>query len=184
MTKEIIPVDGELYLRKISIRDAETVFQLTDSNREHLARWLPFAKTTYTVHDTLAFIRQVSRPSAGRLVFVMVYRDRITGLLGYKDIDLSNRKLEIGYWIAAAYEGKGIVTRCCKTAVDFAFEKMKINRVQIKCAVDNIRSSNIPKRLGFVSEGIEREGDRYEGGYRNLEIYAMLKKDWPAGNIF
>jgi ribosomal-protein-serine acetyltransferase len=175
---EVIIVDNELYLRKISVRDAETIFALIDANREHLGKWLPFAKMTKTVQDTLAFIRQVLKPGSGELVFVMMYREKITGLLGFKDIDPINRKLEIGYWIAREFEGNGIVTRCCRSAIDAAFNKMKMNRVQIKCAVENTRSSNIPKRLGFKPEGVEREGEWYEGGFRDLEIYGILKKEW------
>lgn len=60
----------------------------------------------------------------------------------------------------------------------FAFEKMGINRIQIKCAVGNKLSSNIPKRLGFKLEGVERQGELLTGGvYTDLEVYSKLKSE-------
>ena len=61
---------------------------------------------------------------------------------------------------------------------DFAFHQLEINRIQIKCAVENKSSSNIPKRLGFSLEGIERQGELLTGDFfTDLEIYSKLKSD-------
>ncbi|MFV0598592.1 MAG: GNAT family N-acetyltransferase, partial [Bacteroidales bacterium] len=54
-----------------------------------------------------------------------------------------------------------------------------INRIQIKCAVGNIPSKNVPKRLGFVFEGIEREGELLSSGvYTDIEVYSKLKSEF------
>jgi ribosomal-protein-serine acetyltransferase len=56
---------------------------------------------------------------------------------------------------------------------------MEMNRIQIKCANGNIPSKNIPKRLGFILEGIEREGELLcDGHFTNLEVYSLLCKDF------
>lgn len=63
--------------------------------------------------------------------------------------------------------------------LQLAFEKLNINRVQIRCAVGNSASSNIPKCLGFIFEGIEREGELLSTGkYSDLEVYNLLKTDY------
>ncbi len=62
---------------------------------------------------------------------------------------------------------------------DFAFKTLNINRIQIKCAVGNTPSSNIPKRLNFKFEGIERDGELLsENHFVDLEIYSKLKSDY------
>lgn len=60
----------------------------------------------------------------------------------------------------------------------FAYNELDINRVQIKCAVGNIPSKNIPKRLGFKFEGIERDGELLvDNQFTDLELYSFIKKD-------
>lgn len=175
---DIIKIRKGLYLRRISHQDAEEVFDLIDQNREHLGYWLPFVETTHSPDNTHAFIDQLHKSHSREMVFTICYEDSITGLIGFKDIDRANHRLEIGYWISKANEGKGLIFDSCRELIDKAFKKMDMNRVQIKCGVGNNRSSNVPKRLGFRFEGIEMEGEKHKNRFIDLEVYSMLKKNW------
>ena len=158
---DIVKIDKDLYLKAITFKDADEVYELINSNRKHLGVWLPFVKLTNSVKNTMSFIDQLKKPYSREMVFTIVFEGKIAGLIGFKDIDRTNRKIEIGYWITTENEGKGIVTRCCKASIDLAFKKMRINRIQVKCGVGNTRSINVPKRLGFQYEGIERAGEMH-----------------------
>jgi ribosomal-protein-serine acetyltransferase len=175
---DTIKIKKGLYLRRISHHDAHEVFDLIDNNRQFLREWLPFIDTTVSAESTHAFIDQIEKHYSREIVFTICFEGEICGLIGLKDIDMQNRKVEIGYWIARHVQGKGIVTESTHTLIDRIFSQMNINRVQIKCAVGNTRSSNIPKRLGFKMEGIERQGERHKDGYFDLEVYSVLKADW------
>lgn len=86
------------------------------------------------------------------------------------------KRAEIGYWLTKPMQGNGIMIRSVEALVKYAFEKF--NRLSIKCAVENVRSKKIPKKLGFTFEGIERDGEISAYGYYNdLEIYSLLKRD-------
>ncbi len=178
MMIDFIKVNSNLNLQRISLHDAPDIFRLIDENRTSLRKWLPFVDTTYSVENTRAFIDQLKAPHSREMVFTICFQDEIVGLIGFKDIDKPNRKLEIGYWIAPEFEGKGIVTESCRTLISKAFKKMDMNRIQIKCGVGNHRSSNIPKRLNFRFEGIERQGERHNDRFIDLQVYSMLKHDW------
>jgi ribosomal-protein-serine acetyltransferase len=177
---DIINVAKDLYLRRITHQDAEEVFDLIDRNRQHLRTWLPFVDTTYTANNTHAFIEQLQKPYCREMVFTICYQGAITGLIGFKDIDQPNHRLEIGYWISSANQGKGIVTNVCRAVIAKAFTRLKMNRIQIKCGVGNERSRNVPKRLGFTFEGIERAGEKHRNSFIDLEVYSLLKADWLA----
>ncbi len=177
---DFIKVNTNLNLRRIALSDADDVFKLVDKHRKHLRTWLPFVDTTHSVENTRAFIDNLKAPFSRELVFTVCYEDVISGLIGFKDIDRINRKMEIGYWISPEYEGMGIITQSCRVLITKAFEKMDMNRIQIKCGVGNYRSSNIPKRLGFMFEGVERDGERHTDRFIDLEVYSMLRKDWDA----
>ncbi len=174
----LIKISTELVLRKINLNDAESIFQLIDDNREHLSPWLPFVELTFSPSNTRIFIEQLDKAYSREIVFCMVVNGITTGLIGYKDIDKANKKLEIGYWIVREYEGRGIVSKSCREMINRAFGKMAMNRVQIKCGVGNHRSSNIPKKLGFAFEGIERAGEKHNSRFIDLEVYSVLKNEW------
>lgn len=172
-----LTVNSNITLQRVSYSDAKVLFSLIDQNRDRLRKWLPFVDSTLSWEQTEAFIGSLFVPHSREMVFTIRYMDEMAGLIGYKDIDRNNKKLEIGYWLAPAFEGKGIISKSIETMIDAAFEKMEMNRVQIRCGVGNTRSSNVPKRLNFRFEGIERNGEWLNGRFVDLEIYSLLKID-------
>ena len=168
----------DLYLRKATPHDAAALYQIIDSERTYLREWLPFIDKTTHVSATELYIQSITIMNAATdLLFVMVYQETIAGLISFKSIDNYNKKLEIGYWLSEKLQGKGIVQRSCKTLISYAFEQMGMNRIQIKVGVGNYKSSNIPKKLNFTLEGIQREGELLNGKYHDLEVYSLLRRD-------
>ena len=86
---------------------------------------------------------------------------------------------EIGYWIAAEHEGRGLVTRAVRALIDIGFAEWQVNRIAIRAGVENHRSRAIPERLGFTREGVERGGGRGTAGFYDLVVYSMLRDEWP-----
>ncbi|HDR51251.1 MAG TPA: N-acetyltransferase [Mariniphaga anaerophila] len=52
-----------------------------------------------------------------------------------------------------------------------------MNRIQIKVATGNEKSRAIPLRLGFQYEGIERQRERCNNQYFDLQVFSLLKTD-------
>ena len=179
-------VDSRIRLEEIRYSHGFQIFQAIDQNREFLSPWLPFVQQTQSQEDTEAFIRSVlSEPADKRDdVFVIWYENSFAGLIGLKDKDFINRKVEIGYWLVESMTGKGIVTKSVRALLGFLFESMQMNRIQIKCGVGNLASAAIPMRLGFSLEGIEREGERHIDRFIDLEVYSFLRKEWKEMGKF
>lgn len=177
---EKLTIDDHQFLEKLSLLHVEVIFNAIDSNRQFLRRWLPFVDFTRKVADTERFVESILEKPAARRdeVYVIWYRHEFAGLIGFKDPDRVNDKIEIGYWLVEKMTGKGIATASARKMVNLAFRNMDMNRVQIRCGVGNVKSSAIPKRLGFTYEGIEREGERHNRQYIDLEVYSLLKREW------
>jgi ribosomal-protein-serine acetyltransferase len=176
----IINIDTEIELKQLEQSDSRDIFKTIDSQREYLGKWLPFVAFTKEISDTEKFVDSVINAPEDRFEYVFTIRkeNEFIGLIGFKDTDKLNKKTEIGYWLSERFQKQGIVTKSVEKLCDFAFNKQKINRVQIKCAVKNRPSINIPRKLGFKFEGIERDGELLTGNiFTDLEIYSKLKCD-------
>ncbi len=175
-----IVVSNEILLERLSGSDADVIFKAVDDNREWLAKWLPFVSYTIELKDTQAFITSVieNRDQTGNEVYVIWYKGDFAGLISFLNTDNVNKKTEIGYWLCEQFTQKGIITCSAQRLVQLAFEQMMMNRVTIKCAVRNIQSEKVAHRLGFVFEGIERQGERYGNQFFDLKVFSMLKSEF------
>jgi ribosomal-protein-serine acetyltransferase len=128
------------YLRLLEEADAEELYALVDSNRAYLARWLPWANETRRP-DVLDFIRTTRRQLADNngLQMAIVGDGEIIGVAGFHAIDWQNHSTSIGYWLAEARQGRGTMTEAVRALTDHAFAAWKLNRVEIRVAVENIR---------------------------------------------
>ena len=174
-------VDDEILLRLPEERYSEEATALIRANLGHLSEWLSWATDDFSVEHAREFVRRNLRQFADNQGFSaqIVFRGRVAGQVGYNMIDWVNRSFEIGYWLAAEFQGRGIMTRSCRALVDYAFRELRFNRVEIKCAVGNARSRAVPERLGFTEEGTLREAERLRDRYVDLVVYSMLAADWP-----
>jgi len=173
----IIVVDTNIRLKEIGLEDAEVIFNTIINERDYLSEWLPFVEHTHEISFTHSFIEEYLNSERKDLTCAIYYQNQFVGLVGLKDTDTDNKKTEIGYWLSEAFQHKGIITCSCKTLISYAFDEMDINRIQIKAAEHNLKSQQIPLRLGFKREGIERDGELHSRGFVDLVIFSLLKAD-------
>ncbi|QBD80558.1 N-acetyltransferase [Ktedonosporobacter rubrisoli] len=174
-------LDNYSVLRPLDERDAQEIFELVERNRPHLRAWLPWLDVTRTADDERVFLRSLAAQYASNNSFscAILYKGKIAGTVSYHPINWSNRKVELGYWLAEEFQGKGLMTRACQAMITYAFHTMKLNKVEIRCATENVRSRAIPERLGFKEEGLIRQAEWLYDHYVDLVVYGLLASEWP-----
>ena len=171
-------VDNEIRLKELSLDEVELIFNMFNQQREYFSEWLPFVENTNQVSDTRMFVEAVLNNDSPDITCAIFYNNEFVGLVGLKETDMMNHKVEIGYWLSADYQKKGIITRACKTMIGYAFNEMGMNKVALKAAVGNVKSQRVAERLGFVRDGIERAGELHSRGYMDLVVYSLLRSEW------
>lgn len=173
-------IDDETELRLHEERYAEAFFQLIDRNRDYLRQWMPWLDSEQSVEDTRTFMKETRLQFANdeALTTGIWYQGQIVGTISLHALDWIDRKVEVGYWLSADQQGKGLMTKACRTLVNYAFEEYQLNRVEIHCATGNTRSRAIPERLGFTQEGILRQSEWMYDHYLDMVIYGMLASEW------
>lgn len=177
------PIDlgGDASLCAETLLDAEEMFALVDAERSQLRQWLPWVDATTDVESIRNFLREVEAGvAAGSSVTATI---RLGGdLAGTIDLRINpaHQRAEVGYWLAAAYQGRGLVTRAVAALIDLAFGPLGLHRFQLSAATGNTRSRAVAERLGMRHEGTLREAERIADRFVDLEVYAVLAPVWRA----
>jgi len=174
--RELI-VDNELRLKEIGLEDVDSIYRTVVNEREYLGKWLPFVSITNKRSDSQAFVQSIINSGKKNFICTIFFQQMFVGLIGLKDIDSFNKKSEIGYWLSEAFQQKGIIARSSKAIIDYAFDELCLNRIQIKVATGNLKSLRVAERLGFTCEGIERQGELLDNGYADLIVFGLLKNE-------
>lgn len=175
-------INEDVELKLLEVRHADELFRLTDQNRVYLREWLPWVESTTASAQTEGYIRSSLQAFSENNGFSagIFYRGSMAGCIGLHSIDWVNRQTSIGYWLAANYQGLGIMTSACRALIDYIFHDLSLNRVEIKAAALNAKSRAIPERMKFRNEGTIRQAQWLNNHYVDLVIYAMLKEDWTS----
>jgi ribosomal-protein-serine acetyltransferase len=170
----------DLLLRLLREEDAEELFAVTDRNRAHLLRWLPWVDATRTPNDSSLFIRHTIEEQASlRAVHCAItFRNEIIGVIAFNAIDHFHRTSTVGYWLSQAHTGHGYMTGAVRALIRFGFEYLNLNRIEIRIAPENQASRAVCVRLRFRHEGILREAEWLGDRFVDLEVYSLLKSDW------
>lgn len=179
-----IPVSGSVSIELLEERHAAGLLNAVDSSRSHLRVWLPWVDNMQTIEQLKRHIDAARLRSKVGSEFpgVIIENNQIIGRMGLYQIDTFNQNATIGYWIGSHHQGRGIITMAAEAIVRHAFTEIGLHRLEIRCAVGNIRSEAIPKRLGFVYEGTLRQCEALHGGFVDHKVYSLLKPDWASRN--
>ncbi len=162
----------------IDISYAEAIAELANhpSIRETIgAHGFPYP---YTIEDATFFIErnrsELSLPFA--IDFIIIYKDEPSGVIGLGDINYLDRKAHIGYWIGADYRRKGIATEAAGLVCKYAFEEMKLHRLETKVLSTNRPSARVLEKNGFRLEGTERDAFFMDNRFLSFDIYGRINE--------
>ena len=176
-----IQVHAELQLRLLEERHVEHYFALIQRNQTYLREGVDVEAYEGSVETLRAYVKHhlLQFVNGEGYHLGIWYQETLVGLLDYR-VNRRNRKVELGYWIDASMQGKGIITEACRTMVRYAFEDQQVQKVEISCAAENLRSRAVPERLGFTQEGVLRRAGWLHDRYVDGVCYGLLREEWNA----
>jgi ribosomal-protein-serine acetyltransferase len=171
-------VNENVVLRLRDESHAQETFDLIRSNPQ-LREWMQWYDMVRTVEDSINNIETNIDEWAMKtdLHLGIFYRERVVGMISLHSISTLANKAAIGYWIAATHEGAGIVTASVLALLDYGFNELGLNKIEIGAAVSNEKSRRIPEKLGFKLDGICRENLLLNGRYHDMALYSLLKRE-------
>ncbi|TBR42865.1 N-acetyltransferase [Marinomonas agarivorans] len=169
-------VDEKIRLFLFTPNNAEALFRLIDDNRRYLEKWMVWPPKVHSANDTRAFIKGAlaGLSEMKEMACGIDYNGHFVGSISFNAIDFNLKKAVIGYWVAENYQGKGIITKSCRTLIDYAFTVLGMQKIEIRVAADNTSSQKVCERLGFSLEGIIKNSENLHGTIVGYHIYGLM----------
>ena len=147
-----VELDDGVVLRRVSAADLPEQVEVVNASLEALRPWMPWAQEPVTVDGQEEWFRtseEMWRTGTGFNWALVDPAGRMIGGIGFH-VRNGPGVLEIGYWLAADRQGAGLMTRAARALTDVARSVEGVTRVEIHCDPANVRSSAIPRRLGYT----------------------------------
>ena len=167
-----------LFLRKLSMEDAKDIFEFTslDETSNGLS-WYPHKNINTTREFILSILDKYENNVASQWAIELIEEKRVIGITGFISFFDEHHKGEVAYVLSPRYQGKGFMTESLNMVIQYAFNKMDLNRIEAKCEIDNIASERVMQKLGMCFEGCLYDYLYRKGEARSYKFYALLKKD-------
>ncbi|HEY3788011.1 MAG TPA: GNAT family protein [Urbifossiella sp.] len=171
-----------LLIRPYEEADAKNLFPLVSNpNSTRFTLW----EHHKSIEDTLFFVRDyaLSRYAEGvpEPMAITLKQDSSSkpiGSLGCYWASHPNQTMEIGYWLAEPFWGRGIIVEACRVLVGYSFSQLGPKRIQARVIEGNTASVRVLEKLGFHYEGTLRSAIQRRGNFENVQIFSALVNEW------
>lgn len=128
-----------------------------------------------------AVLDDQERGSAMPFATLLRASGQVVGSTRYMNMDLKNRRLEIGAtWIGQAWQRSRVNTEAKYLMFHYAFETLGCARVELKTDVLNQQSREAILRIGAKQEGIfRRHVLTHTGRMRDSVYFSVIDEEWP-----
>ena len=154
--------------------------KLYKSNKLELMKWYNWPDDSQSEAFFAKIIAQSLQGYANgaTLQCAISYDEQIIGYIGLTEMSDTLAKAQLNYWIAAQYQGRGMMERICRTMIDYAFNFICLEKIEVSIATDNISSRKICEKLDFDLEGIVKHADNINGRVIDHAKYGLLKQNF------
>ncbi len=140
-----------------------------------------YTEQRWRVHsfdDVLAFVNdKITAPT--ETLFGIFVGSRHIGNLKIGPVNNRHNYADISYLIGDKnFWGKGYATRVVSLGVAYGFKELGLNRLNAGVYANNIGSSKVLEKNGFIREGVCKDKFFFEGGFIDGLNYGLLKTDW------
>lgn len=187
--KEIILKTKRLILRKPKKGDWQDLME--GVGEYDVAKRTVGIPYPYTKKDAFWFINYAlkkwqEKKQIGYTFFIeLKSENKIIGSIGLDGINYFAGVAATGSWINKKYWRKGYMTEAKIAINDFAFNTLKLRRINSSVFTDNEASNATQKKIGYVFEGMRRKYQRSKatGKIHDENMYGLLKEDWKKSRI-
>ncbi len=179
MDRNIRLCGEKIYLRLIQPADKELYYTVGFEQADDEASYLTGTTTSFTKEATDRYIDRIVDDES-RFDFLIFSRDhQLLGEVVINEIDHDSR--QAGFRIClfrSDWFNQGIGSEATRLVLEFAFGSLHLHRIELEVYDYNPRARHVYEKLGFVQEGVKRDGVFIRDRYHNVILMSMLEADY------
>jgi [ribosomal protein S5]-alanine N-acetyltransferase len=181
--EKVMMKNKHIHIRPLNVKDAEDSLKFQLDNRELFERFsMTRSSDFYTIEVQTERIRKyadhMSRDEEYNLGIFTNDTDTLIGSISLFQVlrgDLQSAF--IGYFLDKNNNGKGYTTEAVKLMVEYAFNTIKLHRIEAGVMPHNIASIRVLEKAGFHKEGLAKKNVMINGKWEDHQVLAIINPD-------
>jgi ribosomal-protein-alanine N-acetyltransferase len=182
--QQVFEQDGDIILRTAEPTDGQLISDYFIANRVHLKQWEPrredafFSESGWT--QRLIKLNELHRMGLGYyLIIIDSESGEMLGTVSFSNISrFPFHACNLGYSLGENAQGRGVMTRALKMAVNYMFSIQNIHRIMAGYMPRNQRSEAVLNRLGFKQEGFAEDYLLIDGRWEDHNLTSLINPNW------
>lgn len=174
-----------LLIRLVERDDLEALFAMhTDTGT---TRYIPHMRWATWANAEAWFERDLERRRTESAVQCVIVRratddacEAVVGTAVLFNFEMASGLAEIGYLLGREHWGKGYAVESVSAFIEFVFSTLNLRRLEAAVDTRNAGSNQLLQRLGFTLEGVLRERWLASGELQDINLFALLKREWQS----
>jgi RimJ/RimL family protein N-acetyltransferase len=171
--------DNVIKISKITKTDLETLLKWA-ADEKTLLQWSgPYFSFPLTMKQLEDHFEATLSDIPKRFIFKVHQEDNIISIAELNNVDRINCSASLcRVFTSPEYRGKGVAKMLIKHILNFGFNELNLERIELIVYDFNLPAIKCYEDLGFVREGFLRKNTKYKNEYWNGYIYSLLKEEW------
>ena len=175
---------NRLILRTLELSDAPWLFKY--ASLELVTEFISW-QTHKSLKETENVIRQLQQNYLKGIpepygIFLKSAPDQMIGSVGLFWNSKPHKVMEIGAVIAPEFWGQGITLEAFEALIDFGWKNFDVERIQGRCIQGHTKSRRLMEKMGMTFEGIIRRAINGPKGPKDMEMFSLLRNEWPVSH--
>lgn len=180
-----------LILRKYEIEFIPLLFEAaSESKGGEFTHWMPWCHENYSIEDSREFIEKTvenwektqdfwqENMQFGFAIFD-AETNKFLGGIGLNQPNIDGKFCNLGYWVRASEQNRGIASEATRALAKAAFEDLpELNRIEIVAAIENIPSRKAAEKSGATREGVLRKRLVISGRIHDAAMFSFVREDF------
>ena len=155
-----MPEHSLVAIRPYRASDAPDLYRAAMESVTELRPFMPWCRPDLTEAEQHAWVEAQVVAYAAKSAYefaIVASDDRYLGGCGLNQIDLVNRRANLGYWVRSTATGRGVASAAVQHLAQWAFANTDLIRLELVIAVENEASLRTAVRAGARREGLQHK---------------------------
>jgi len=171
----------KVYLRLIQPADKELYYAVGFENADEEASYLTGTTASFTKEATDKYIDRIVDDESRYDFLIFSPGHQLLGEVVLNEIDYDSR--QAGFRIClfrSDWFNQGIGSEAARLVLELAFGGLRLHRIELEVYDYNPRARHVYEKLGFVQEGVKRDGVFIRNCYHDVILMSMLEADYAS----